>query len=556
MQFHELFLLLAGALVVTALARRLGWSAPLSVMTVAFGVSIIPGVPEIEVDGELILALVLPPLVYSAALDVGFLNFRAGFRQIRRLGISLPIVTALAVGFIAWAIMPQLGLPVALLLGAIVSPSDAVSAASIGRALGLPRRVMSVLSGESLVNDATSLTMFKVFAAIAVGTTVTVWQGLGIFALAVAVGLAVGIPVGWAFVAWRRRSRDGLMLTTVGLLVPFATYALAERLAGSGVIAVVAAGIVIGFDAPRTSYETRLQERPVWRSLDLLLEAGVFALIGLQLQPAIADVLDGETSVWRGLGLAVIVLLVVILVRLVWVFGGYGASRWWGRLAGPTLANRRRRYRPEPKLSAGELFVIGWSGMRGVVTLATAASVPLSAAAPGIGGIVFLVAFVVTVGTLLLQGLTLAPIARRLGVHAEDEQQQDRADLVRVLGRSAEAGLAVVEERRPALHDRHGERADRILDAFARRIRRMEQTLRDDVGTTGEASTTAIELDRLTREWIAERRRLVIAERDAGTLDEEVMRELITAIDAEEFALDLGTRIDREARGRDDPESP
>ena len=175
----EIFYVLVGAVAVAAVARWRGWPAPLLVTVVALAVSYIPAVPDLEIDGELLLNLVLPPLLYSAALDVSFVNFRQSLPQIRRLGIWLVLLTALAVGAVAFLIMPSLTLPGALLLGAIVAPPDAVSAASIGRRLGLPRRIMTVISGESLINDATSLTLFRVFTAIIAGATVTVLRAWG-----------------------------------------------------------------------------------------------------------------------------------------------------------------------------------------------------------------------------------------------------------------------------------------------------------------------------------------------------------------------------------------
>jgi CPA1 family monovalent cation:H+ antiporter len=345
MHIGEVFLLLGGSLAVTAFARWRGWPAPLLVMGVAFVVSVIPGVPEIDVDGELVLTLVLPPLLYSAALDVTYLNFRRSIRQIRRLGIGLPIGTALAVGLVVWLIAPSLGLPVALLVGAIVAPSDAVSAAAVGRRLGLPRRVMTVISGESLVNDATSITLFRTFAALVAGATVTWLDGVGSFLIAVAVGTGLGLLIGWLVTLLRTRLDDPVVLGTISLLLPFAAYAISERLGGSGVLAVVAAGILIGYNAPKTSYATRQHERPIWQSVDVLLEGLVFALIGLQLSPAIDDVLSSPLGLGLNIGLAIAVLVTVIVIRVAWVFGGYALSRGIGGWLAPRWARRSNPWR-------------------------------------------------------------------------------------------------------------------------------------------------------------------------------------------------------------------
>jgi Na+/H+ antiporter len=551
MHIGEVFLLLGGSLAVTAFARWRGWPAPLLVMGVAFIVSVIPGVPEIDVDGELVLTLVLPPLLYSAALDVTYLNFRRSIRQIRRLGIGLPIGTALAVGLVVWLIAPSLGMPVALLVGAIVAPSDAVSAAAVGRRLGLPRRVMTVISGESLVNDATSITLFRTFAALVAGATVTWLDGIGSFLIAVAVGTGLGLLIGWLVTLLRTRLDDPVVLGTVSLLLPFAAYAISERLGGSGVLAVVAAGILIGYNAPKTSYATRQHERPIWQSVDVLLEGLVFALIGLQLSPAIDDVLSSPLGLGLNIGLAIAVLVTVIVIRVAWVFGGYAVSRGIGGWLAPRWARRGRRYRLEPRLSPSELTVISWAGMRGVVTLATATAIPTVAGDPTAGSTVFLIAFVVTTGTLLLQSTTLPLLIRRLGVVADDERAQDRKEILAVLRRSTQAGLEYIESRRAEWRDRYGaELADGVIDRFEKRVRADASKTRQLAGDDDPAPADSHhEFAELNRNWIAARRAVVLEERDAGNLNEEVMRELLLALDAEELALDSRTAVRADARG-------
>jgi NhaP-type Na+/H+ or K+/H+ antiporter len=315
MELGELLIILTGSLVVTAFARWRGLPAPLLTVGIALLVSLIPGVPDIEIDSEVILTVVLPPLLYSAALDVSLLNFRESRVQIARLGVGAVIVTAFAVGGVAYVMIPDMTLPAALLVGAVVAPPDAVSAAAIGRKLGLPRKVMTVLSGESLINDAASLTLVKVFLAIVGGASLTLWDDLGIFGLAIGVGVAVGLTLG--FVAHRVRMRidDPVVENVIGLLLPFIAYIAAEELSGSGVLAVVAAGLYVGFNSPRTGYATRLQERPFWSAADVVLEGFVFALIGLQLRAVVIDVSESERGLGQSVGVALAVLAVVVLVR-------------------------------------------------------------------------------------------------------------------------------------------------------------------------------------------------------------------------------------------------
>lgn len=569
----EIFYVLVGAVAVAAVARWRGWPAPLLVTVVALGLSYVPAVPNLEIDGELLLNLVLPPLLYSAALDVSFLNFRQSLPQIRRLGIWLVVITALAVGAVAFWIMPSLTLPGALLLGAIVSPPDAVSAAAIGRRLGLPRRIMTVLSGESLINDATSLTLFRVLVAIIAGATVTVFDGVVQFFFAVIVGVAIGMLFGVIIHQLRLRFADAVVVGTFGLLVPFGAYAIAEHLQGSGVIAVVAMGLYVGYQAPSTSYTMRQQERPVWLSVDLLLESFVFAYIGLQLPGVLAELEAGaDAGVLHTIGLSAAVLAVVLIVRPIYVFASYAWGRWrqaarlarWRAHGARSTEHRLRTGRPrnarpvsesqlalrlQPELSRRDRVVISWAGMRGVVTLATAAAV--ADVAPGLnetaGHAIVFVAFVVTVGTLLLQGLTLPLLIRRLGVADADEKAEDARELEAVFARTHAEGRAYLAERRAEWEQRFGtafsSRFDKIAGSLTRfessavRAQRAESAV---AATSGEGRSTPTYEDyvELSRGWLEVRRRVVIEERNAGTLNEEVMRELIIAMDAEELTLD------------------
>lgn len=436
MEFLPLILLVSACVGLTAIARRLGWPAPLLVTGVALVVAGLPGVPEFEIDPHVILTLVLPPLLYSAALDVSLINVTRSRKHITRLGMGLVALTAAVVGLTAYWLVPDMSLPAALLLGAIAAPPDAVSAAAIGRRLGLPRHVMTVLSGESLINDAASLTLFKVFLLVVGGTSLTLLDDLGIFALAVVVGVLVGLALGVIFHWIRMRVTDPVTETMLGLLVPFLAYISAEELGGSGVLAVVAAGLWIGFNSPKTGYAARLTERPVWSAIDLLLEGVVFALIGLQMKPIAESLAASDRGVWSTVLVAVVILVVVILIRPAFIFTTYYASRSQQarrkrgreRLEARSRTRRRGRSRAgsalptalveEPEMTWRELTVISWTSMRGVVSLAAAAAVPVitdsGIPVPGHDIIVF-VAFFVTIGTLLLQGLTLPMVITRLG---------------------------------------------------------------------------------------------------------------------------------------------
>ncbi|WP_268928583.1 cation:proton antiporter domain-containing protein [Microbacterium sp. KUDC0406] len=407
------------------------------------------------------------------------------------------------------------------------------------------------------------------------------WQ----FAVAVVVGVAIGTVFGAVLHLVRMRSDDPVINGTLGLLAPFGAYAIAEHLNGSGVLAVVAMGLYVGFNAPRTSYTTRQQEKPLWLSADFLLESFVFAYIGLQLPRAIAEL--GSGSVGGVLWLSAAVLIATLLVRPAFVYPASAWGQWWQRLrirrwehalesgqvaemerradaakerADAAAAASGRPARPvrpaksaeqiraeltEPALSWRDNAVVSWAGMRGVVTLATAlAAADLAGLEPDAAHAIVVVAFVVTVGTLLLQGLTLPWLIRRLGVADGAEAVEDAAEIAAVRSRSREAGKAYLREVRKNWAREHGEDRLPAFDAFAQRLVRVENNT--DQAQAEAARPTHAEFMALSKGWLDVRRQLLISERDAGNLSEEVMRELITAIDAEELALD--TRADTAGR--------
>ena len=566
MELFELLLLLAGSLAVTAFARWRGLPAPLLVVAVALLVSFIPGLPAIQIDSEVILTVILPPLLYSASLDVSLQNFREGLVPIRRLGIGLVIVTALVVGWVAYTLIPDMTLPAAILVGAVVAPPDAVSAASIGRKLGLPRKVMAVISGESLINDAASLTLVKVFLAIVGGATLSIGQDVGIFGLAIGVGVAVGLVLGVSAHFLRMRVKDPVVEIVIGLILPFLAYIVAEQLEGSGVLAVVAAGLYVGYNSPRQGYASRLQERPIWAAADVTLEGFVFALIGLQLSSVVRDVAESSRGLGQSVGVAFIVLGVVILVRPVFIFATY----YWSRAVGRVVSTRFRRFRRarvarlmwgrrDPKLSWQELLVVSWTGMRGVVTLAAAVSIPLvttSGVRVPARDTMFLIAFVVTVGTLLLQGLTLPWLIRRLRVQDLSQAERDVQAELRLVSGSTQEALDYLDTRRDAWAGEWGaEPIDRGITILKERLRRQDAAFRqglredadqDDVVDGSSAGrrvalpvrVNARALSSIRRELLQKRRDVVLRERDAGNLDEEVMRRVLLGLDAEELAMD------------------
>lgn len=513
----EPLLLVIGALAVSALASRAGVSSPLALVVVGLGVSYVPGMPDFQIQPDLVLVLFLPPLVYSAALDSSYLGFRAKLRPIMLLAVVLVLVTTIAVGFVAYWLVPGLPLASALVLGAVVAPPDAVAAASIGRRLGLPRRLMTVLSGESLVNDATALTVFKVAIAAAVGASTSWGTGILTFVIASAGGVVVGLVIGWVVHAIRLRVHDDIVESALGLVVPFAAYLLAEAAHGSGVLAVVTAGMYLGHFAPYAGFASRLQETAVWRSVDVLLESVVFAMIGLNFryvfEQAAAHGHSAGSLVWP----IVAVLLATMLIRLVWVFPTIYLPVW----------GRRRDMHGPP--SWRNIAVIAWSGMRGVVSLAAAAAVPVSV--PG-RDLVLLLAFTVTVGTLLVQGTTLPWLIRKLGVHGDESM----ADTLAEAQAAHDAAMAAVSRLDELVADDGSYTPDPIVSRLRTLAERRANAAWERLGRQELESPTA-SFRRLRLETLAAERAVYVAARDNGEIDDEVLRRVLRELDLEQARL-------------------
>ncbi|MDT7608954.1 MAG: monovalent cation/hydrogen antiporter, partial [Pseudonocardiales bacterium] len=345
----------------TAACRRFRVSPTLVLVLAGIAVSFIPGIPDFRLNPDVVLLVVLAPLLYSAALDSSYHGFRTNLRPIGLLAVGLVIFSTVTIGLAAWWLIPGLSLPAGLVLGAVVAPPDAVAAIAVGRRLGLPRRVMTILAGESLVNDATALTLFRVAVAAAAGAGISLWSGIGIFVLAGVGGVAVGLAVAW-LVHWVRvRLNDPPIESALGLVVPFGVYLIAEAVHASGLLAVVVTGLYLGHRAPQTGFATRLQDDAVWKASDTVLESVVFALIGLQLTSVVSEVGAVGPLLLTGVGLT----LVTVLARVVWLFPATYL---------PRLIPAVRRRDPFPTWQTPA--VISWAGMRGVVSLAAALALP------------------------------------------------------------------------------------------------------------------------------------------------------------------------------------
>jgi CPA1 family monovalent cation:H+ antiporter len=553
----ELILVVVGAIVVTAIAHRRGLEPALIIVVIGGAVSFLPGFEAPELDSHILLTVVLPPLLYSAALDFSFPTFLRNIKPILGLGVALVVVTAFTVAAVSsWLVVVPLTFATALILGAIVAPPDAVTAVAVGRKLGLPKRVMAILTGESLINDAAALSLFSIAVAQVAGTHTFIENPLLLFGYSAIVGPVVGAALGWVTLWIRRRLNNPGLETVQGLVVPFAAFIAAEHLHASGVLAVVVAGFVVGSGTLDAGYQTRLQERYVWNSVDVLLEAFVFAYIGLHLRFVLEDLREAHESLAEVAIASAIVLLVVLVIRPLSVFAmfsrGVLSRRVDRRLSVPiperggrgALGTRKRSREPggwrsqidQSSLSWQENVVVSWTGMRGVVTLAAAAAIPVTTAAgepfPE-RATIQAIAFVVSVGTLLLQGWTLPLLIRRLDLSSDEEQLYtfaERAKAEEVVHRAADDVLAEFRANPPEGLD------PRVLTEITATIARQSQDadeMPDPEAHTARAETFAA----LYRAVLTAQRSALIGERDDGRIDDEAVRAMLERLDLQEAGV-------------------
>ncbi len=514
----------AVVLAVTALADRLNFSAPLLLMLVGIGVSFLPFWEPPELTADLVLLGLLPPLLYATAIRTSVIDFRANKRAIISLSVLLVVVTALGVGLVTWWLLP-VDFAVAFALGAVVAPPDAVAATSIARRVGLPRQLVTILEGESLVNDATAITCLRV-AIAAIGGAVSAVEVAGGFLVAIGGALVVGLLVALAVVVIRRRITQPVFDTAVSFVVPFTAYIPAELITvgdfhGSGIIAVVTAGLVLGHKSPVIqSGQSRLSERVNWATIQFLLENTVFLLIGLQAERILSAVQRSELSAAQITGFVLAVLVAVIVIRLVWV----ALSR--------VFLFRRKWEREGYVPPWGNTLVIGWAGLRGVVTLAAAFLIPQGVPQREV---LILAAMVATAGTLLLQGLTLPALVRALKIRGPDARS-DALQAATVMTSAANAALAALDRlARP--ND-----APETVDLLRSRINARPEAMWEMLGRSNSEETPSELYRRLRLTTLQVERDEVLKIRSSGTIDHDVVEQVLAALDIEESTLTIATR--------------
>jgi Na+/H+ antiporter len=505
------------------LARVVGVPYPVTLVAGGAVIGFLPGVPSVELDPDLVLLIFLPPLLYGAAFFTSARDLRRNARAIALLSIPLVLVTMLAVAVVAHEVV-GLDWGPAFVLGAIVSPTDAVAPAEIMRRIGAPRRLLTIVEGENLTNDWTALVLYR-FAVVAVVTgSFSVWEAIPKFVATGVGGVAIGLLAGRIVREVRARIDDPPTEITISILSGYAAYLPAEELGLSGVIAAVTTGLYMGWHTPQlTTPLMRLQGVAIWEILTFLLNAVLFLLVGLQL-PGVLEGLEersaGELVLW-----GVLVSAVVIGVRLLWMFTVPYVIRMVDRRA----IQRERRAPPAERLA------VGWAGMRGSVSLAAALAVPLhidagAAAFPNRDLIVFL-AFAVIFVTLVGQGLTLGPLIGRLGLM--DDGAEEREERV-ARQRLAEAGVSRIDEL-GELDWISSESIGRARNLFDYRRRRFG-ALVDDDGETFEERADAWR--RLMYDLYDAQREALIGMRNRGEISDEVRRKIERDLDLEESRLE------------------
>jgi len=528
-----LLLLLISTALFGVVARKLRVPDAIVLVIAGLGVSQVPGLPRPRLEPENVFLLVLPPLLYSQAWFTSWPDFKKWLRPIFLLAVGLVIFTTLLVAWAMHALVPELPLALCFALGAIVSPPDAVAASAVAQAFRLPKRVVTILEGESLVNDATGLVALSFALAALQHGEFSLAAASGRFVLVAGGGIGFGLLLAAAVAPIFRRLRDDAIVLALSLVVPYVAYLVADRwLHVSGVLAVVSAGIWLGARASRIlSPNARLQGFGFWSTLVFLLNGSVFLMIGLQLPDVTAGMCAAGHPIGERIGTAAAICGVVILSRLIWVFPGAYL---------PRLLSRRIRER-EPVPTWQNVTILGWSGMRGVVSLAAALALPETLASgaplPGRNLLIFL-AFSVTLATLVLQGLTLPLLIKLLGV-----QDSGDAELEEERGARIAAISASLQRIRELLKDPtvDGDAGKIVAADFEDRLRRLHAGHASIVGDPNGGRRLMGSL-RLRRHALTAARSHMLERHGRGELDRELLIRLERELDLEELQLTASER--------------
>ncbi|WP_324676714.1 Na+/H+ antiporter [Hymenobacter sp. GOD-10R] len=513
----------------SAVAQRFKLPYPVLLVFAGLLIGITPTLPNISLNPDIVFFVFLPPLLYEASFNMSWHDFKAYRQEISMLAIGLVFFTTMAVACLAHYFIPGFSWPLAFVLGAIVSPPDAVAATSVTRGLNLPTKITSILEGESLVNDASALIAYRYAVAAVVSGTFSMWDAGWHFLLVAGGGIGVGLLLGYAVSRLQERISDPTISTTITLLVPFVSYSVAEHVETSGVLAVVFTGLVVSW----RSYEiydtnTRVQKNSFWDVLSFLLNGFVFILIGLQLPFIIKGFNELTLPVVIGYGL--LISFVAIVIRIVWVFPTSYLLLLFNKLLG--------RKKKKATLDLKSLFITSWAGMRGVVSLATALALPFSLRNghpfPHRNEIL-MITFIVILITLVLQSLTLPWLIRRLDVQEPEEKAVTEEQKVRL--QMAESSLGFLEEE---LARGENEGALEELKArFQRQVNRLNGVLASDNEEEDDTSDQALFQQFLHKriEVVEHQRALLVQLHKEGKYNETTIRKMEAELDALDISL-------------------
>ena len=514
----QLVLLLVVAVGLLLLSQPLRIPYPILLVLGGLGLGFVPGVPNVNMPPDVVLYGVLPPLLYSAAFNTGLRELRQNLRAISLLAVGLVTATMVSVAAVGhYAI--HLSWAAAFVLGAVVSPTDPLAASAIGRRFGVPRRALAIIEGESLVNDGTALVLFKFAVAAVVAGSFSLTHATADFVWTVLGGIGVGLVIGHAIRLVRRRLDNPPLEIMIAFLTGYFTYLPAASIGASGVLAVVTAGVYMGWHTPElTTVETRLQGAGFWAILSFLLNSLLFGLVGLQLRP-ILDRLSGHSAL-ELLGYGALAAGVVILTRILWVF--------------PFTYLRSRDREPYPPWQ--NVAFVAWAGMRGAITIAAALAIPLTTKSSGPFSdrdLIIYLAFCVVFATLVVQGLTLPLVIHLLGL--EDDGLNVKED-AKARIHAADAALSRLEE----LVDEGVVRPDtaqRLRGQYE--FRRSRFRARFDDEDDGAIEKRSQSYQRVRRELLDAERSAIVALRNEGRIAEEVMHRLQRDLDLEDSRLDV-----------------
>lgn len=536
-EFKFVVIIMAILISLTAIANKRKLPYPILLVFAGLIIGFLPGLPAMALDPEIVFVIILPPLLYDAASRTSWHEFKSSIRPISALAISLVLFTTVAVAFAAHYLIPGFSWPLAFVLGAIVSPPDVIASSGIIKGLGLNKKVITIIEGESLVNDASALIAYR-YAVTAVTTgTFILWQAGLQFLLVAAVGILIGIIIGYLFVlAHKKIENNPIVETSLTLLSPYISYLVAEHFHMSGVLAVVSTGLVISWRAPEVfSYQTRMNTRVVWDTVIFLLHGFVFILIGLQLPLIIKEL--GNNSVLHILGYGLLISLVTILVRIVWVFTGAFWQNYFHRLKS-TVNNISEKENTDDTWK--NVLVVAWTGTRGVISLSAALALPLflqdGTMFPKRYAIIFL-AFVVIFVTLVVQGLSLPFLVRWLKIKPDDNTNVEEFELQLYLAHSTvhfiehEFPVPISQQFQQQLKKKY----ELLIQDYTKELRRHKKAKRNDVVVQTNSPDPLLNLQLEINKF---QRELLLILHKEGEFSDAVIRKLESDMDVDDLKLD------------------